>query len=296
MTTLPRSLVLFAIALTLTPAVTAQKPDGKPKSRTVFVGVTDRRGEPILDLAASDFEVTEASVKRTIMKAELAKSPMRIALMVDTSDAAAPAMQHVRTGLVDLIDAVPAPHEIMLVSTGRQTRVRVAPTADHKKVRDAAGGLFGEGGATPLRDGLLEIDERYMRKAEDRWPVFVIVTSDGAEGSGDAVEKRFNNWVSALRPRGIVVHAIALKYRGGGLPEAVAAAVAETSGGAYDFINTSNSLPGKLKAIAERMMFDYERVRQKYEITFASDSADLPIAIGVARDGAKVDTRQGRLR
>ena len=33
-------------------------------------------------------------------------------------------------------------HEVMIVSTGRQTRVRVPPTTDRKKLKDASAGLF----------------------------------------------------------------------------------------------------------------------------------------------------------
>src|SRR5439155_2065922 len=103
-------------------------------------------------------------------------------------------------------------------STGRQTRIRVPPTTDRKKLRDAAGGLFSDGGATVLIDSLLEMDDRFMRKAEDRWPVFVIITGDGAEGSAGANEKKMNDWVVALPTRPIEAHAISLKYKGGGLP------------------------------------------------------------------------------
>ena len=66
------------------------------------------------------------------------------------------------------------------MSTGRQARVRVPPTTDRKKLKDAAGGLFSDGGATILSDTLLEIDDRFMRKAEDRWPVFVIVNTSNS--------------------------------------------------------------------------------------------------------------------
>src|SRR5262245_32307984 len=110
----------------------------------------------------------------------------------------------------------------MLVSTGRQMRIRVPPTPDRKKPTDAAKGLFSGGGATPLMDALLEIDERFMRTADDRWPVFVIITGDGAESSAGGNEKRFNDRLDALPMRGVAAHAITLKYRGGGMPEIVA--------------------------------------------------------------------------
>jgi Mg-chelatase subunit ChlD len=221
---------------------------------------------------------------------------MRIAIMVDTSDAAAPALNHLRASLVAFADAIAPQHELMLVSMGRQVRVRVQPTTDRKKFKDAASALFPDGGGEPLMDALLETDDRFMRKAEDRWPVFVIVTADGTEASAGAHEKKFNDWVVALPSRGIAAHAVVVKYRGGALPEIVANHVALTAGGVYEYINTSNSLPEKLKAIADQVSRDYERASTKYEVTFTTDTAGGPVMVGVAREGVKIETTQGRLR
>ena len=66
-----------------------------------------------------------------------------------------------------------------MITTGRQVRVRVPPTTDRQKLKEVAAGLFNDGGSTVLMDGLLEIDERFFRRSENRWPVFVIFTSDG---------------------------------------------------------------------------------------------------------------------
>ena len=266
------------------------------KTRTVFVSVLDRAGAPVLDLNPGDFEVTEDSVRRQVLSASLAKSPMRIALIVDTSDGAAPALNHMRTGLTSFLDAIPPAHEVLIVSTGRQSRVRVPPTLDRKKLKDTTSGLFSDGGATVLSDTLLEIDDRFLRKAEDRWPVFVIVTGDGAEGSSGANEKKLNEWMTALPARGIAAHAIVLKYKGGGMPEIVANHVAVTAGGIYEFINTSNSLPDKLKAIADRITHDYERASTKYQVIFTSDSPNGAVTTGVAREGVRVQTTVSRLR
>src|SRR5262249_38308483 len=157
-------------------AAGAQKPSGKGRARQVFVDVRDRGGAPILDLQPGDFDIQENGVRREVTRAALATAPMRVGLLVDTSDAAAPAITQVRPGLLQFLDTLPPEHEVMLISVGRQLRVRVQPTLDRKKLKDAAGGLFGDGGGTALMDSLLEADDRFLKKAEDRWPVFVILT------------------------------------------------------------------------------------------------------------------------
>jgi hypothetical protein len=281
-------------------AVAAVVPQGKttkPHPRQIFVTVVNGAGLPVVDLAQSDFEVRENGVKRELVKADLATSPMRIALMLDTGDGMDKALNHLRLALAQFADAVPPPHEIMMVSTGRQVRVRVQPTADRKKIKDAAAGLFLDGGGTPLMDGLMEIDDRFMKKAEDRWPVFVIVTSDGSEASAGANEKKFNDWLKVLPSRGVSAHAVSIKYRGGGVPEIVAQHVALTVGGLYDYVNTSNSLPEKMTAIAQRLASDFDHARSRYQITYITDAADpQPVDVGVAREGVRLLMSAGRVR
>jgi hypothetical protein len=287
-----------AVALAVPVTMPAQSKNGKASVRRIFVTALDRFDTPVTDLTAADFDVTESGLKRDVAGATLvATTPMRIALMIDTGDPMTPALNHLRAGLSAFADAIGADHELMMVTLGRQVRVRLQPTADRKKFKDSAAGLFMDGGATVLSDGLMEIDDRFMRKAENRWPVFVIVTADGAEGSSGANEKKLNNWVQALPLRDIAVHAVVIKYRGGGQPEIVASAAAENASGHYDFVNTSNSLPDKLKAIGEQIARDFQSAKEKYEVTFASPMpVGTPIVLAVLRPGVKFEVTTRRLR
>jgi len=140
-----------------------------------------------------------------------------------------------------------------------------------------------------LVDTLLDMDNRFIKKAEGRWPVFVIITGDGPEGSAGANEKKFNDWVVALPARAISAHAVVMKFKGGGLPEVFANHVAVSAGGMYDFINTSNSLPDKLKAIGDRIAADAKQMSTWYEVEFQSETPQpQPVDIGVARGGVKL--------
>src|SRR5256885_2738 len=177
------ALVATAVAL---PAHAA----GKPQTRHVFVHVVDQRGAPVDGLTASDFQLTEGGVARVVTHAGPATDPMRIALFLDTSDAAAAALSHMRAGAIAFLDALPPEDDVLLVTTGRQARVRVQPTTDRKKLKDAAGGLFTDGAGTVLMDGLMEIDDRFLKNADDRCPVFVIFTSDGTESSAGLPDKK----------------------------------------------------------------------------------------------------------
>ena len=96
-------------------------------------------------------------------------------------------------------------HEAFLLGTQRDDWVvRVPPTLDRKKLKASAGGLLTDHGPTPLIDALLEVDDRYMRRAGDYWPVFVIVTGDGSESSVGTDDKALNRWMNTLSVRGMI--------------------------------------------------------------------------------------------
>jgi hypothetical protein len=221
---------------------------------------------------------------------------MRVALFIDTSDGTANAITQIRVGLASFLEALPPDAEVMVVSTGRQVRVRLQPTTDRKKAQDLAKGLFSDGGATSLRDALLETDDRFFRKTEDRWPVFVIITGDSAESSAPATETQFNRWLNDLPARGISAHAFALKYRGGGIPDLVAQQVVQTAGGRFDFMNTANGLPDKLKALGTQLSNDAKAMGRWYDVEFETNNdGSSPVEVGVARPGVAIRVSYRRL-
>jgi hypothetical protein len=264
--------------------------------RRVFVNVVDSQGAPVPNLAPGDFQVTEGGEKRVVAQAGPAKDPMRIALFLDTSDAAAAALTHMRAAASAFLDGLPPEDEVLLVTTGRQVRVRVPPTTDRKKLKDAAAGLFTDGAGTVLMDGLLEIDDRFFKKPPDVWPVFVIFTSDGTESSAGAHEKKFNTWAVALGARGVTVHALVLKAnKGGGLPDVVATNLTQNTGGRYDMMNTTSALPEKMKVLAQQLTLDHRRMTAWYQLDFETNATEFrPIEVGVAQSGVRLQISDRR--
>jgi hypothetical protein len=179
--------------------------------------------------------------------------PMRVVLMIDTSDGIGDAIPQIRDAVAAFADALPPEHELMLVATGRHTAVRVPPTTDRQKVKDSARGLTADHGPTPLIDSLMEIDQRFIRKAADRWGAFVVVTGDGAESSIRTDDKEFNEWLTSVSTRRVSIDSIVLDYHANGMPEVIANAAARASGGHVENTTMAGSLPEKLKAIAARL-------------------------------------------
>ncbi|MCU1383061.1 MAG: hypothetical protein JWL71_1758 [Acidobacteria bacterium] len=286
-----------AAALALLPAsAAAQTNAGTTHIRHIFVSVTDATGAPVDGLTAADFTVGEGGEPRVVAKAGPARDPMRIALILDTSDAAAPALTHMRAGALAFLDALPPEDEVILITTGRQMRVRVPPSTDRKKLKDTAAGLFTDGAGTVLMDGLLEIDERFFKQADDRWPVLVIFTSDGTEASTGSREKEFMKWAPRLGTRGITAHAFVFKTpKGSGMPEIVAENLTHNSGGRYDVMNTTTALAEKMKALGEQLALDHRNMRMWYALDIQTDSPGTPpLDVAVARDGVRLQISNSR--
>jgi hypothetical protein len=178
MKSLCRYAVAAAIVLSLSALVSAQR-----ASRTVFIKAVDASGAPVAGLTAADFEVREGDAKRTITYAGPASGPMRLILLIDNSEKAAPFQGQMRDALMAFVDAIPEPHEIGIITIGRQVRVRQAPIADRARLRDTVNKMSLDGGGILFFDALRDAESRFMKKDGVRWPAYVMFVTDGTESS-----------------------------------------------------------------------------------------------------------------
>ena len=109
----------------------------RPSPHVVVEGrVVDSKGNPATDLTAADFRVREDGVAREVLKAGPATEPLTVALLVDDSQAAGPALQMIREALDSFITALSGKAEIALVTFGERPTVAVDYTTDQKKLLD----------------------------------------------------------------------------------------------------------------------------------------------------------------
>jgi Mg-chelatase subunit ChlD len=265
--------------------------------RSVYVSVVDRAGAPVLDLTTDDFEVRETGVTRRIVRAELAAEPMRIALLVDSSGAVNQVINHFRAGLLAFLDGLPEGAEIGIMSIGRQARLRLQPTSDRKKLKDLFAGFFPDGGGTAILDGIIESHGRFLKKAEGRWPLMVIVTTDGPV-AGTTRDDDLQRIAQEMQRGAVAVHALVLSTRGGGIPTTVSLYITRATGGRYEAIAGASYMPDKLKELASQLTADSQKAGSQYKIEFIAASTESSgIEVGVRRPGARVsgsDRRQTR--
>jgi hypothetical protein len=256
--------------------------------RTIFVKVVDSSGAPVTGLTAADFEVKEGDTSRTIAYAGPATSPMRVVLLVDTGSNMAPFQAQLKDSLNAFIDAIPEPHEIAIISMGRQIRTRQAPTADRAKLHDAAGKTTIDGGGIMFFDALREAESRFMKKDGTRWPIYVMLLTDGNEASTPIQDKEFQALANDMFARGTTLNAITFEKIGPTPITGITANLVKSSGGALDNVKVPATLPERARAMAQTIAAQIKNSEGSYLLEYASDASyHGSVEAGATRPGVK---------
>jgi len=168
--------------------------------QAVFVSVV-RDGRPVLDMALDEFVIEEEGERREVLAVNRAQVPVQVAILVDDSLGVTSNLGHLRSGLLELIEALPEAQMSTLLAFGDQLRTVVDFTQDKQVLRDAVG-QFSQFSETSwfLPNALAET-------AIDMWdrgavrPVIVLVTSEGAN-SATARVRTFRQGDAVISPRG----------------------------------------------------------------------------------------------
>ena len=141
--------------------------------------------------------------------------------------------------------------------------MRQEPATDRTKLKQIAKTLT-TGGTTVLVNAVYEMYDRFLRNTSDRWPVLVLVTSDGTEGSGQFYPEKFAAFGRDMQAKDVVAHAIVLiSAKGDALQVQITRALTEGTGGTY---NTPHGrrLYCQVRAVAQNIVADYDRTSTQY--------------------------------
>ena len=184
---MPRSLLALSVtacaALFASGGLDARSTPEAPlqeRTNTVFVTALEENGGPVVDLDATDFTIKEDGKNRDVLRAELSRVPMEIAIIVDDNGTGI-----FRSGLISFVQLLQGRATISLSSVVGQTHKLVDYTPDVQKLTAAIVGLSARPG-TPdggqLLEGIFQT-ARDQEKREATRPVIVAVTVGGEEHS-----------------------------------------------------------------------------------------------------------------
>lgn len=283
-------MIRFAVVVAVSVLLVAPSVAGAQSLGQLFIEVVDGAGQFVPGMTPADFVVREDGREAGIVSAEPV-GPMKIAFMVDNGDRMVEmnALNALRNGMQGFLEAVPPPHEISLFTIGRNIQRRVDFTTDRGELQRSAGEIFLDRGASAVvLDGIRETWERRFEDDEP-FPVFVMVLTDGTEGSGNYNENEYVELVNELITNSITVHVVLLSSRGGSVINQYALNLTGNTGGIYENIAAATGIEQMLVSIAERMNAHYESVSRRYRVVYERPNPPgAQISASITRSGARI--------
>ena len=286
-----RALVRVLLMAVITALVSTSPLWAQSEEKTVYVSVVDKSGAPVAGLPVSEFIVREDDVAREVLRASVAKEPLQIALLIDTSQAMDEHVADLRRALGEFVKLMGGKHEIALIGTGERPTILVDYTRDVARLEKEVAGLFARpGSGTHIMDSIIAAsDGLRLRKAAR--PVIINITATGPEFSTPS----HTHVLERLRESGASLHSLALVRPGVQMPsnaeeQALTLSIADgtrMSGGRRDDLLTSMALTGRLQQLGNEL-------NAQYQITYARPRTLLPpnaIAISVKRPDLTVRAR-----
>ena len=238
-----------AVALVISVVLAAQSAE-----RVLYVNVWDQATRaPITGLGTDAFAVREDGLAREVLRVTPATSPMSVAIVVDNSQAATPAIADLRKGLSALVKSLDGIGPVALITVADRPTILRDYTTDQKLLQAAANGVFAlPGSGATLLDAIVEVSKGLSRRDTDR-AAMVIVTGENREFSN----RHYQDVLDELKKSGAQMHALVLNGPGGtslGDEARNRASVLDlgprTSGGTREDILTSQAFEVKLRELA----------------------------------------------
>lgn len=284
----------IALAMLLHAASLAQNPPAKPRAaesrtRDVYVSVVDGHGAAVPDLTAADFAVREDGMAREVLKVMPATGSMQIALLIDDSQAAAPAIMHLRDGLTAFVERLQGKAEIALITVGERPTSVTQYTSDPASLKKGIGRIFArEGAGAYLLEAIVESSKGLHNRDAAR-KVIIAVTMEAVEFSNS--QHQFV--LDRLYESGATFHVLAV---GSPAPSdtdemrnrnVVLAEGTERTGGRRDQLLSAMAIPEKLKQLADELL-------TQYVVTYARPDTLIPpekVQVTVSRPGLTARSR-----
>jgi len=280
--------ILAAALLLLAPPSPSPADD---EARSLTVTVTDEKGAPVEGLVAQDVAVLENGAVRTLTRIEKDERPLRLAVLVDTSE---PMRDHYRLQILDpllrFLGRLPRGTEFAVWTTGDRPNKVVDYGQGTAAAAKALGRTFPTGGNT-LLDALVEASKDLQSKEAARSAI-VVVTGTGIGFANYSKEQV----VDLVRPSGATVLAAEIEESGDAASRSqgevsrtdydyTLSNLAEATGGRRDLLLSAMGASRTLDSFAGELASQY---RLTYDSVAGLKDKDRKVEVKVARPGAKV--------
>jgi VWFA-related protein len=249
---------------------------------TVYAGVVDRTGTPVMGLGNADFAVRENGDAREILRVSPATDSLRVAVLVDTSQEMRNELIDIRQGLRGFVTEIDRRHEVSLTGFGGPPIVLVDYTRDLKRLEAGISRLLARPGTGSYLLSAIIDTSRAMRKRRDLRRVIVIITTQGPEFS----EIGYQTVLEYVKESGAPMHSYVLRREGISPTDPAAQEVELTlavgtqmTGGRREELLSAMSMTTRLQSLASEL-------NHQYQVVYARPKMLIPpktIEVGVKR-------------
>ena len=251
------------------------------EERAVYARVLDRAGAPVTSLAAADFTIREDGVEREVLSVTPARDPLRVAVLIDTSQAIRPHVSNIRAALRGFIAEMSGRNEVALYEFGERPHLLVDYTTDPARLEDGVGRLYARSGSgAHVLDAIIEVS-RDLRKREGPRAEIVVITGEGPEFS----ERYHMTVLDDLLETDAVLHSFVLQRRTRAQVSSAALERdltltngADITGGRHEYLLTSMVLAGQLRKLATELKNEYRVVYSRPGALIAPDKINVSVA------------------
>ncbi len=201
-----RLLCTIGIGLILQSAPVVQGAQKSDSERHVFVTALDKAGIPIVGLTTEHFAVRESGRDRTVVAAEPLRTPMHVAVLVDTSVANGTPDEAFRSAVLAFIAHLAAANQVAVYPFGDRVSRITGYTQDGAQLAAAAKGMFGWSHQRSHLIDAIDMALRDLESIESPRPVIVAINSEAPEASGGTAGAT----IKRLIAQSVAFHALSL--------------------------------------------------------------------------------------
>lgn len=287
-------LALVVTAANSTATIADQRGPAAPRERVLYVSVFDRDShKPVPGLGTDAFVVREDGTRREVLSVSKASTEMPVAILVDNSQAATPAISHLREALTAFVRGIEGLGPATFVTVADRPTIVVEYTTSSKELLAAANRLFAmpSSGAT-LLEAISDVAKGLKRRESERAAI-VVVTTENVEFS----TLHHTQVLDEVRESGASLNAIVLRNPRGGVDndeqrnraQVLDRGPTETGGVRFDVL-TSMAFETQLRALADILS-------SQYRVVYARPESLIPpkrVEVSMAKPGLEASATQVR--
>ena len=265
-----------AVMVVLLTIVAGTTSSAQENQVTFFLSATTLTGEPVADLKAEDLTIAEEGKPSDVLKIVPVNWPVKVTVLLDNGFDTGQWLSVYRSGLKTFLAALPGGVEASVVTLAPQPRWLIRPTSDAEQLQKGADRLVPEQAPSRVIEGLIEAASRVEqenRKQTVNFPVIVMVSTTGAEGS-TARDQEVKRMAERLLTYPARVHVIMLST-GATSPNSLIGArqvhvgksIADLTGGRYEAIAAATRMPSLLGEFAQMISEAHAFQSRQYMVT-----------------------------